>query len=125
MTLREIFDKAKAHLLAQNQRAIIPGLGCAYRTPSGLKCAIGACIPDDKYEPWMEGTAVGAVPTGSEIPDDYLDGKYKPELIREILGCDNAPALAQLQSIHDSNSPRYWPKLLDAFEKEFLSEPTV
>lgn len=59
MTRQEIFDKALAHLRVQGCQAIEANTTCLYRTSSGLKCAIGALIPDEVYTPDMEGEAAG------------------------------------------------------------------
>lgn len=56
MTQRqEHFDTALAHLRKQGRKALAHHGGCAYRGKAGAKCAIGALIPDDRYEPEMEG----------------------------------------------------------------------
>lgn len=46
-TNQEIFDTCLTHLRAQGRRSIDPISGfCVYRGPDGLKCAIGALIPN-------------------------------------------------------------------------------
>lgn len=37
-----------------------PG-GCMYRAPNGSKCAVGCQIPDELYDPEMEGTTISAL----------------------------------------------------------------
>jgi hypothetical protein len=64
-TYRDIYNKAKAQLLAQNCLSARiatdggPGFGisksCAYRGENGAKCAIGALINDEHYRPYLEG----------------------------------------------------------------------
>ena len=49
MTLREIFETVKAHLLAQGKQAADENGQCLYRAPGGLKCAVGCLIPDELY----------------------------------------------------------------------------
>jgi len=51
---QEIFNKAYIGLAKQGWvRAQYAG-ACQYRTREGLACAIGQCIPDDKYDPKIE-----------------------------------------------------------------------
>jgi len=59
MTEQEVFTKVVTHLLNQGERAETSEGGCLYRTPSGLKCAVGCLIPDDKYRPGMETDGAG------------------------------------------------------------------
>lgn len=63
MTNQELFDKVARHLLIQNAKSIGWGdedyaTDCMYRSPSGLKCAIGCLIPDEKYSEELEGYGV-------------------------------------------------------------------
>lgn len=53
-TKKEMFDKVSKHLLTQNTRCM-ENLLCRYRNSEGMKCAIGALIPDELYSPSMEG----------------------------------------------------------------------
>jgi hypothetical protein len=55
-----MFDKMVAHLREQKAfSAQSPNsMACSYRGAGGTKCAIGALIPDDKYDPDFEGHAV-------------------------------------------------------------------
>jgi len=58
MTDQELFDRVATHLLMQGRRAMRGGMGsdyCAYRSPDGLTCAIGCLIPDERYDPELEG----------------------------------------------------------------------
>jgi len=58
-TLQEVYDIVAQHLLTQGAVALqtLPhgGVACAYRGDNGLKCAIGALIPDHLYCPELEG----------------------------------------------------------------------
>ena len=55
MTLQEIFDKGVAGILEQGKPAMTEMIGCRYRTPDGLACLIGQCIPDELYDSSFEG----------------------------------------------------------------------
>lgn len=46
---QELFDRISKHLLKQNERSAEHiGGACRYRGDNGLKCAVGAIIPDKK-----------------------------------------------------------------------------
>ena len=49
ITNQEAFDKSLKHLRVQGVRAVDSRESCMYRI-DGLKCAIGALIPDEKYD---------------------------------------------------------------------------
>lgn len=60
MNRQEIFNQAWLGLKAQGfERSMMErppsGWQCAYRGADGRKCAIGHCIPDEAYDPKMEG----------------------------------------------------------------------
>jgi hypothetical protein len=59
MTRQEMFDKMVSHLREQKAFSVNPGsLSCLYRSVDGNKCAIGALIPDYRYNPAFEGIGV-------------------------------------------------------------------
>lgn len=49
MNKQAIFNRVWAHAIAQNESSSSEGR-CLYRGPGGLKCFIGALIPDEAYE---------------------------------------------------------------------------
>lgn len=53
LTAQSIFDTVAWHLIKQGRPAWAKNGsgGCMYRTPDGLKCAIGCLIADDEYRP--------------------------------------------------------------------------
>jgi hypothetical protein len=63
--LQEIFDIVAEHLMKQGMPAVrddVPdwrkpsgASPCAYRSPDGLRCAVGVFIPDELYTPDLEG----------------------------------------------------------------------
>lgn len=59
-TLQQVFDDAYRGLAAQGfERSIRRDangayLGCAYRGSEGRRCALGHCIPDDRYNALVE-----------------------------------------------------------------------
>jgi hypothetical protein len=76
-------DKIEQHLIQQKARAVQPGEliddqtadRCQYRTASGLMCAAGCLIPDEKYIPEMEGLTAHGVKNnfGDIFPQDISD----------------------------------------------------
>lgn len=103
-SLQETFDTVVKHLLTQNKRSEDRySTGCKYKTSTGLKCAVGCLIPDDKYSPEMEGSST-------------LFGQVK--LLMEDLGHDIS-LLGRLQGIHDSELVRFWPIHLTELASEF------
>jgi hypothetical protein len=101
MTPQEIFDTVARHLFAQGERAGIvvdydpdefdEGFACRYRAPGGTVCAVGKLIPDDTYDPEMEGCGVSLL----------LDS-FGPRLPSWML--DNYELLDRLQMVHDQKS---------------------
>lgn len=91
-TDQEVFDIVARHLLTQGRRALW-GEACAYRTPEGDRCAIGALIPDEVYKLEWEGCA------GAKL--------YEYPELHQYLPRTRALATA-LQSIHDISFPDRW-----------------
>ena len=65
MNEQETFDNVALHLLKQGKKAVGSYDGssysetvCKYRSKDGLKCAVGCLIPDEMYDPLMEGHGV-------------------------------------------------------------------
>lgn len=94
MTAQEIFDKVFEHLVSQGRRSVRDmSHFCQYRLvlDSGevLKCAVGCLIPDELYDPDMEGLTV------TQLFRDY------PQIMQKA-GIDNfLELLKRLQSVHD------------------------
>lgn len=74
---QKTFDTVVQHLRAQGQQAIVDG-SCCYRTADGLKCAVGALIPDEAYTPDIEGMIAreqeiwSLIPGAEEADADFL-----------------------------------------------------
>lgn len=108
MTKQELFTKVSSHLRQQRSRSVMtrPGRGsgvivaCAYRGEDGKKCALGILIPDDKYNPDIEGAR------GSDVIKNYTEIK-KPS--KGLLRLADA-----LQAIHDTIEPTSWGDALRA-----------
>ena len=93
-TLQETFDIVASHLLRQGRRSVDSEGRCLYRGPNGLKCGAGCLIPDELYDPDIEGRGVKC----SEV-EAVLDG-HDLEVCR----------IGQL--IHDTMPPKEWPDAL-------------
>ncbi len=60
---REIFNKAKNHLLTQNAKSVIADkfLNCAYRGDNGYSCPVGHFIKDEHYSIDLEKKPIEAL----------------------------------------------------------------
>lgn len=94
MNKQEIFDKVATHLLTQNKKSSTT-IRCWYRSPEGLKCAIGCLIPDHLYDKSIEGC-----------------GSFNlPKTIIDYIGLNDTSDryfLSNLQKIHDNYEPPMW-----------------
>lgn len=97
MTPLELFERVRAHLLAQGEQAKQPSGACAYRTGDGR------WLPSE--DAWNSGDtassrrrlALAAALTASGVP------------ARE----DVRAALVQLQAVHDDSDPATWAEALE------------
>ena len=108
MTDQEIFNTVVAHLKAQGKKCAV-GEACRYRldeviegvgTGRVLKCAAGALLPDNLYDPKMEGVSFGY-------------DAVKPELFG-VQGDAQRELVYELQQVHDDFEVAQWPDLLEA-----------
>lgn len=102
MTPQEIYDTVAKHLFTQGKRSGEPtdstAFSCMYRGPGGTKCAVGAIISDEVYNPDMEGQSV----VGLFDPDATAEGGFElPAWMKE-----NLSLLMALQDAHDYSW--YW-----------------
>lgn len=98
MNAQEIFDTAVAHVFKQGKRGgvnitdfdNVTRFRCRYRGEGGTKCAVGALLPDDLYDPRMDAENLRAsslVRNGFNVPEFFTP---------------HAALLDSLQTIHDS-----------------------
>lgn len=108
MNKQEIFDTVVNHLRTQGKKAV-KGQGgiCMYRAPDGSKCAAGVLIPDEIYDPKMEGRDVRALIN----PYDYV-------ALNELFG-DNLALVAALQTVHDGSMVSEWEVQFEGVAKQF------
>lgn len=116
MTNQEAFEAVYKHLLTQMERSSVPNQtcigseSCKYRGPRGLKCAIGCLIPDELYDPSIEGVSA----------DDLSDRGFRP-----LFSGVNTALLQRLQDVHDDNEPGSWRgALVDVAEQFGLRVPS-
>lgn len=104
MNNQQAFDLMVTHLRNQKLRsAIYDGHNryCVYRSPDGLKCAVGVLIPDEFYDSNLEGQPASSltnlIPFLQNVDKYFLD---------------------KMQEIHDFRSPNNWEEAFEdiAFE---------
>ena len=61
MSNQEVFNKVLAHLRKQGRAAMDDESTCVYRAPNGTSCAVGCLLPDNLYDPRIEGESVDAL----------------------------------------------------------------
>jgi hypothetical protein len=114
-----VFTRVARHLLAQNAKATVSGFGptvCRYRyrTPDGLRCAIGCLIADDKYNANIEGLPAAGPRVLAALEASGVSGVSHM-----------GPFLNALQDIHDAREPHEWREALAKFAKVYnLTMPT-
>ena len=104
MTNQEIYDDVLAHLRKQGKAAVNTGGDCQYRGASGTSCAVGCLIPDELYDPLIEGLSVVPL-VKATMPEDR---KHQAQALRPVLariknhiGAKHLPLLCELQDAHD------------------------
>lgn len=100
MNAQEIFNAVATHLFTQGERAVERGdVVCKYRA-GNLKCAVGALIPDEIYDPKMD----------KETNGDGTGVRSLLHRFENILPSwfeDNWRLLESLQLVHDRLSSWY------------------
>ena len=108
-SLQDIFDFVAAHLMTQGVVSEDQNGQCVYRSPDGLKCAIGCLIPDDAYRGNLEGRegnhpiVLGAL--GFNMPENYCrSGSFPIGFSKSDV--DRINLLLALQQVHDDEGRR-------------------
>ena len=109
LTTRQIFDKAKSHLLTQRAKAVNEDGDCAYLTNNGLQCAVGCLIERNEYRKEMEGRTF-----------DELDQVRMVFKNFDLGNREHYKLLGNLQRIHDVYDVDEWENELNKFEKQFF-----
>lgn len=116
MNRQEIYDTVKKHLLTQGKKSEIVGnygAECVYRGPDGLRCAIGALIPDYLFDSSMENKTVRSLLKDHPEVAEHLGATYSED--RAFLEC--------LQGIHDCNTPAAWSEQLERLARSLGLNP--
>ena len=108
MKTQRMFDKVAEHLLNQNERCGDDVEGtCFYRMRTqdhrNLKCAVGAIIPDERYEPKYEMN--GVVGLSITFPESLSDSLSQ---VGSVFWLAQMPVLISLQQLHDNLEPAKW-----------------
>jgi hypothetical protein len=108
-TKQELFDYVASFLLKQGKRSFTGG-GCMYRGDNGLMCAAGCVIPDEFYDPVMEGNDINSVVSIRRKTKGPQQRFWKT--LEKHLGL-----LSELQEVHDNlfspnDTRQFWLKKL-------------
>lgn len=98
---QEAFNRAVAGVIKQGRPSVDAAGRCLYRGPDGLRCAVGWLIPDELYEPEMEG-----------VNTNWLRVMWP----RAMSACDNRFLVRELQEAHD------WASMRGDFLREFKKQ---
>ena len=117
-TTLDVFNKVSEHLLTQKEQSLDTFGDCLYRSPAGLKCAVGCLIKDEFYSESLEHIyAVGS----------YTNDWQKP--IRKALELSGVPInneikdlVQKLQVVHDSKGPEFWKEELAKIKIMFFGD---
>jgi hypothetical protein len=101
LTAQDILNISTAAVFEQGQPALADGT-CSYRTPHGLKCAVGHLIPDAAYSPWMDKGSAGGGAIKSVLFSAEARGSSGILPLRR-----HADLLGELQQAHDGALPAY------------------
>ena len=86
-TMQQEFDAVVAHLYQQGKPSMadIPmeGVICAYRGDNGTMCAVGCRIPDNMYDPEMEGNSLFGI-IGYELPQEISEYSDMFEKLQDV-----------------------------------------
>ncbi len=114
MTPQEIFDTVVVHLLQQGKQS--KSHVCLYRSDDGLKCAVGALIPDSEYDPAMEFAVIYPFHCSNSTPiQSWAQSNYPNDL----------KLLNRLQKLHDNGPSHSFNNPHDAWEEYILTESQI
>lgn len=113
LTLQEIYDKVKKHLLEQNVRSMWNSSECAYRGQNGTKCAAGCLIKDEYYHPSFESKNALETNVAASLANSGVD------MFNEA----DRSLVTSLQNIHDFELPINWENLLIELAKNYKLTP--
>ncbi len=108
-------NKVWKHLRKQGEKSTNGGHLCRYRGAGGLRCAVGALMPDGMYDPCIEGTsAYRMFEINAEMGRERVGEQFRALFSSKVSGS----FIQQLQNIHDKFEPYAWEMALEAFARE-------
>jgi hypothetical protein len=87
---QETFDRVLEHLREQREPSLRGAGLCAYRDSQGRMCAVGALIPEHKYDHIFEGYGAAADVILQAIPGADWDDR---EFLRGLQGIHDQPVM--------------------------------
>lgn len=118
LSTQEIFDKVSNHLLNQKKQSKRHTGNCVYFGPKGLKCAVGALIKEEAYDPLIDSDDEGDI---SVCSPRVLKVLKKSEVISShdvrSVNSSRINLLLDLQTVHDELHPNQWKKALNSVAK--------
>jgi len=128
MDRQAVYEKAGLHLLKQGRKSKTGSL-CRYRNAEGLACAIGALIPNERYNDSMEDIGVTYLLSHADTfgRDDGVAclRSALEDGFGELTDGD-VHFLFLLQTIHDRCGPADWKaKLVDLSYKHDLDNTKI
>lgn len=105
LSRQEIFDRSTAFLLKQGQPCVDRNGACFYRHPEDpkLRCAVGALIPDEYYDPDMDRRDID-IDDDDGAPDNSISSvfvRFGAALEKAGLRAADERFLCALQGAHD------------------------
>lgn len=103
MTEQEIFDTVLTHLREQGKAAATDDGDCKYRGTRGTACAVGCLIPDELYNPLIEGLSVDQI-FKAAMPEHHqhqAQARAPFTRITNHIGAEHLQLLQELQDAHD------------------------
>jgi hypothetical protein len=119
MTTEIVFEKGEDlflfvhdHLITQGKKAVDEEGDCQYRAEDGTMCAIGCLIPEEVYDPLVEGQGTNS-DAFKEMVRFHI-GDMDRNRTDHLLEC--------LQELHDEFDVNDWETRFEDIHKEFWSE---
>ena len=112
---QEVYNTVRDHLLKQRVKGVDDYGSCAYRSENGLKCAIGALIKDEYYDPCFEGKGVYELADAYTPTSTLLRRALVKSLGADYLTHEDICFLSDLQVLHDENQGEFEAATLEAF----------
>lgn len=109
-TQQQVFDFVVTHLMTQGKKSDDEDGDCRYRTPEGLKCAVGCLMSDEEYNPKYEGCSV-----------PYLQMVFREDSFLNLIATYEK-LLTELQYVHDTYTPEAWSEQLQEVADTFKLE---